>query len=156
MDGYNGLCAVIFDDVGEACHENSPKVQVEHAAAEAEAQAQLQKAERLADEAQQRVQAAEERASAAELAKIQLSMQLAEQDDRRPLNLKAEAGVDGAEESFAQSVTARRAATAEREVEELRQKLSEADSAITQLEFQVTSNPLLVTKMHLPAQVPCA
>lgn len=91
--------------------------------------------------AEKEVALADERASAAEMAKIQLSMQLAEMDDGQ------QAGDTGpseeTEESFATSVTARRVATAEREVEELRHRLREAEDAIGQLEFQVSQKGLL-------------
>ena len=93
--------------------------------------------------ADKEVKAADERASAAEMAKIQLSMQLAEMDDGR------QAGKTGpseeTNESFATSVTARRVSMADREVEELRQKLREAEDAISQLEFQVN---ILIASSH--------
>lgn len=89
-------------------------------------------------------EAAQERATAAEMSKIQLSMRLAELDDRG-----GGGGGDGDpgsplqsnEEGFAQSVMARRVATAEAEVEELRRQLQVAEVNIGQLEFQVRPWP---------------
>ena len=109
---------------------------------EEHAQLRLDRLETQLAKALQEVQTANERASSAEMAKIQLSMQLAEMDDGR------QAGETGpseeTEESFATSVTARRIATAEREVEELRQKLKEARDIISQLEFQVIILPIVI------------
>lgn len=103
--------------------------------AEEQAEHRLHQLQVKLAKAEEEIQVANERTSAAEMAKIQLSMQLAETDDGRQA---IEAGPsEEIEESFATSVTVRRVATAEREVEELRQKLRVAEDAISQLEFQV-------------------
>lgn len=103
--------------------------------------AELEATKELVAGAQRAVKEAEDRAMAAEMAKIQLSMQLAETDDRQALGRESESPGQDGEESFAQSVTARRAATAEREVEDLKQQLQNARSTIDQLEFQVSPLP---------------
>ena len=98
----------------------------------------IQKAETSAAAALAEVRAADERASAAENAKIQLSMQLAELDDRRSAAAAdADSPADASEEQFARSIITRRVATAERECEELREGLRAAEAEVKRLEFQV-------------------
>ncbi len=112
------------------------------AEAEAQAEARRKDLEVRLIEAQKDAQTSEERASAAEMAKIQLSMQLAEIDDGQQTSENTP--LEEAEETFATNVTARRVAPAEREVAELRQKLRDAESTIGQLEFQVESQNLML------------
>ena len=94
------------------------------------------------------VQAAEERAQAAEMAKIQLSMQLAELDDRQASRQEL-LSQDSTGEPFLQAGASHRAGTAEQETLELRQKLSTAEAALSQLEFQVRSSFRLVRRLLL-------
>lgn len=77
------------------------------------------------------IAAADARAAAAEAAKIQLSMRLAELDDR------AEDGGDDDEERFAAGVLTRRVTAAEQEAEQLKERLHDAEETVRRLEFQV-------------------
>lgn len=108
-----------------------------YAAAEARAKIQLEEMQIEVLDAQKAVKVADERATAAELAKIQLSIQLAEMDNRAFAGSNLGDGENDGKQDFAQNVTAQRAIAAEQEVEELRQKLSKSEAAISQLEFQV-------------------
>lgn len=87
------------------------------------------------------MEAAQQRAAAAEMSKIQLSMRLAELDDRGGAGGGGGAGsgspLRSNEEGFAQSVMARRVSTGEQEAEELRRQLQASELIISQLEFQV-------------------
>lgn len=133
-----------------------------HAEAEARSLAKLERAQAQVDEAMRELQAADDRAMAAEMAKIQLSMKLAEMDDSQRDGQGLSSPSHQAETSFADSIMTRRVASAEQEVEVLRQKLQDAETTIGQLEFQVQCErisssadppPIMLQRFILPVMV---
>ena len=86
---------------------------------------------------------ADERATAAEVAKIQLSMRLAELDSREPGAGPGSGGggSEDGEERFAAAVQAKRVATAEEHAAALQKELVAANEQLRKYEWQVHPNP---------------
>ena len=118
-----------------------PSLQL-YAEAEATAQQRLADAEQAVEAARREAATADERATAAEVAKIQLSMRLAELDSREPGAGKSSGGgVEDGEERFAAAVQAKRVATAEEQAAALQKELEAANEQLRKYEWQVQPKP---------------